>query len=168
MFSLLTCLPCGTKPREVKRAQAFAPDVPFRATRSQRTEPPFVVGAGWTFGRGGRVVVQVIAVVARGAVTPGEVGAVGATADVVFVQEVAAVALLAEPLQPVLADQVVRVRRRRVLVRTEGPQGAVTFAEGFAVRSGRGDAEAMFFAEEGEEGEVVGRLVRGFGGGLWS
>lgn len=109
---------------------------------------------------------QVIAIVAAAAVAPGEVGALGAGADVVLVQEVALVAFFAEALEPVLAHEVVRAVRDGVFVWAEGAERAVAFAEGFAVGLAGGDAEAVFFSEEGGEGE--GGVRRGgVGGGVW-
>lgn len=80
---------------------------------------------------------QVIAVFALGAVTRSAdpLPAVGAGAQVPLVQEVAGVALLAEALEPVLADEVVGAVREGVLVRAGGAQRAVAGAVGGAVGS---------------------------------
>lgn len=56
--------------------------------------------------------------------------------------------------------------RHLVLVRAVVAEGAVAFAEGFAVGARRVEAEAVFAFEEGREGKGVGgEGVRVIGGG---
>lgn len=104
MFPLLAALPIRTKPGEIERAYR-APHMSLRAPWPERTEAPDIVLADGSPRLG--VDVEVVAVVAAAAVPAGEVRALGPGADVVFVQEVAGVALFAEALEPVLADEVV-------------------------------------------------------------
>ena len=85
----------------------------------------------------------------------------GAGADIVFVEKIASVAFFAKAFKPMFADEVVGAVSDRMFVWAEGPQGAVAFAEGFAVGAGGGDTEAVFFAEEGGKGEGWGEEALG-------
>ena len=120
--------------------------------------------AGREPGRG--VDVQVVAVVAADAVAAAVVvGAFGPGADVVLVQVVALVALFAEALEPVLADEVVVVVVA-VPVGAEVAEGAEALAVRLADWSVRVEAEAVLAFEEVGEGEVVGREGLEVGGVL--
>ena len=110
--------------------------------------------AGWEPCR--RVDVQVVAVVPADAVAAAVVvGAFRPGTDVVLVQVVALVALFAEALEPVLADEVVVVVVA-VSVRAEVAEGAEALAVCLADWSVGVEAEAVFAFEEVGEGEVVG------------
>jgi hypothetical protein len=95
---------------------------------------------------------------------PAEVVALGHLAQVVFVQELAGLALFAQAAHPVLAYQAVEVGRRVVLVRAGGPERAVALQKGFAYGPVGVETEAVFAREEGREGEVVGWDFGGCGG----
>jgi len=71
-------------------------------------------------------------------------------------QEFALLPFLAQSAQPMLAHEVVEAVRYLVLVGAVVAEGAVAFAEGFAVGARRVEAEAVFVFEEGREGEGVG------------
>ena len=99
---------------------------------------------------------QVVAVVSADAVAAAVVvRAFCSSANVVFVQVIALVALFAEALEPVLADEVVVVVVA-VFVRTEVAERAETLTVCLADRSVGVEAEAVFALEEVGEGEVVG------------
>ena len=98
---------------------------------------------------------QVVTVLAGEAVPiPVEIRTLGPPSDVILVQVIALVAFLAQPLEPVLADQVIGVRRA-VFIWAACTEGAVAFAEGFAGGAVERETKAVFVAEEGEEGEVI-------------
>ena len=99
--------------------------------------------------------VQVVAVVPADAVAAAVVvGAFRPGADVVLVKVVALVALFAETLEPVLADEVVVVVVA-VFVGAEVAEGAEALAVRLADWSVRVEAEAVFAYEDGGEGDVV-------------
>jgi hypothetical protein len=75
--------------------------------------------------------------------------------QVVFVQELALVPLLAEAPQPVFADEVVGEVVGRMLVRAGSAQGAMALAKRLANLSAGIEAEAILLFEEVIEGEVV-------------
>lgn len=164
MRTLLTRLPIGTETRQVIRAQP-PPHMLLTAIGPQRTEALVVVRAGRQLALG--VDVEVQALVAVGAVAvPHEEVALGHLAQVVLVQELAALPLLAQRPQPVLAHQrvvarvpAVRRRRRRphVPVRALRPERAVPCHEGLAYRSVRRQPVSVGRAQERREREVVVR-----------
>lgn len=175
MRALLTRRTVGAEAGEVARAQ-LAADVLLAAGGAQRTEALVVVGAGRQLGLGVDVQIQTLVAVAAVAVADEEV-ALGHLAQVVLVQELAALALLAQRAQPVLAHQrvVARVGARRrvgrhVPVRARRPQRTVPRYEGFAYRSVGGKAVAVGRAQERREAEAVARrlvledLLRELGG----
>lgn len=87
---------------EVARAQ-LAADVLLAACRAQRAETLVVVGARRQLGLGVDVQIQTLVAVRAVAVAHEEV-ALRHLAQVVLVQELAALSLFAERTQPVLAD----------------------------------------------------------------
>lgn len=108
----LTLGPIRAEPSEVVRAQLPA-DVLLRAPRPQRAEPHIVVRAGRQPAHG--VDVEIQALVAVGAVPVAhEEVALGHLAEVVLVQELAVLALLAQAAQPVLADEAVEAALLRL------------------------------------------------------
>ena len=151
--TLLALPPVGAKARKVELAQR-PPDVLLAAALAQGAEALFVMRAGRQPGR--RVDVQVVAVVPADAVAAAVVvGAFRPGADVVLVQVVALVALFAEALEPVLADEVVVVVIA-VFVGAEVAERAETLTIRLADWSVGVEAEAVFAFEEVGEGEVVG------------
>ena len=105
---------------------------------------------------------QVQALVAVGAVPVAhEEVALGHLAQVVLVQELAVLALLAEPPQPVLADERVEPARgglrvgRGVALGAAGAVGAVARLEGAADGAVGREADLVGLAEEKREAEVV-------------
>jgi hypothetical protein len=84
-----------------------------------------------------------------------EVIALGHAAQVVFVQELASLALFAEAAHPVFADEAVEGGLQVVLVGAGVAERAVALDEGFAEGAGGGEAETVFAGEEGREGEGV-------------
>lgn len=146
------------------------------AIRPQGAEALVVVRTGRELGLGVDVQVEALVAVRAVAVADEEV-ALGHLAQVVLVQELAALALLAQRPQPVLAHERVvagvgaaRRVRRHVPVRTRRAERTVARHEGLAYRPVGREAVAVGRAEEGREAEVVGRrfvledLLREFGG----
>ena len=83
--------------------------------------------------------------------------------QIVFMEELALIAFLAETTQPMFADQAVEGVRHLVFVGAVVAQGAVPFAECFAYRTARVKTEPVFPFEEVGEGEVEGwrwRILR--------
>lgn len=125
---------------------------------------------------------QIETLLAIGAVTVAhEEVALGHLPQVILVQELAMLALLAQPAQPVLADERVQAARRAaargaargavrdVALGTARAVGAVPRLEGLAYRAVGGEADLVGLAQEGREAEVVGgrgMLEDGGGGGL--
>ena len=73
-------------------------------------------------------------------------------------QELAALPLLAQAAQPMLAYQIIKIRVaicRGVSVRAFGPQGTVTLKVRLARRAVRRDAMAIVLQQEWREGEAV-------------
>lgn len=149
----------------------------LRARRPQGAEAPVVVGAGRHAAL--RVDVQIQTLFAVRAVSvPRKEVALGHLAEVVLVQELALLALLAQTAEPVLADERVeargvgaaaRLRSRGVAdmsVEALGPVGAVTRGVGLAYRPVGGKTVVVDLAEEGREVEGVGlwRVVEDHGG----
>lgn len=105
MRALLTLPPIRAKSRKIKLAQR-ASIMRLGTMRSERTEAAIVVQARRELRRG--VDVQIETLVAVAAVEGSHVlVAFGHAAQVIFVEELALVALLAETAQPVLADETV-------------------------------------------------------------
>lgn len=153
--------PVGAEPGEVERAQ-LPPDVLLRAPRPQRAEAHVVMRARRQPAQ--RVDVQVQTLVTVGAVPVAhEEVALGHLAQVVLVQELAVLALLAQAAQPVLADERVETPRWSLRVRRDVPLGAaravgaVARLEGAAYGAVGGQADLVGSSEEGGEVEVVGR-----------
>lgn len=93
---------------------------------------------------------------------PHEEVALGHLPQVVLVQELAALALLAQAAQPVLAHEVVEVAvvaLRDMAVRARVAHGAVALEEGLACRPCVRDAESLRREEERAEGELVTRVL---------
>lgn len=73
-------------------------------------------------------------------------------------QELAALSLLAQATQPMLANQIVEIRVvvcGRVSVRTFGSQRAVPLEVSFACRAVGGDAITIVLQQERREGEAI-------------
>ena len=70
-------------------------------------------------------------------------------------QEFALITLLAQPSQPMLADEIVERMSSLVLVGTGDAKRAVPFSKRLAIRTTRIEAEAIFPSEKIGEGEVV-------------
>lgn len=167
--------PVGTEPREVKLAQ-LPPHMLLGAVRTQRTKAHVVVRTRRQLGRRVDVQVQTLLPVGAVAVAHEEV-ALGHLAQVILVEEFAVLALLAQPAQPVLADE--GVEPARGLARLGGildvaldaarAVGAGACLVGLADGAVGGEADLVGLAEEGREAEVVrlGRVVEdgGSGGG---
>lgn len=107
-----TAPPIGTEAGQVEPTQPGPLDMPIATPLTpERAEAALVPGAHGPAPllHPVQVRVQVVAVLALGAVAAraDPLPAVGAGAQVPLVQEIARVALLAEPLEPVLAHQVV-------------------------------------------------------------
>lgn len=114
MRARLALRPIGTEPREIVHAQ-LPPHVLLRAQRAQRTEAHVVVRARRQLRQ--RVDVQVQALLAVGAVAVAhEEVALGHLAQVVLVQKLALLALLAQAAQPVLAHQRIEPAGRVLLL----------------------------------------------------
>lgn len=153
--------PVGAEPGEVEGTQ-LPPHVLLRAPGPKRAEAHVVVRARRQPAQ--RVDVQIQALVAVGAVPVAhEEVALGHLAQVVLVQELAVLALLAEAAQPVLADERVEPARGGLRVRRDVPLGAaravgaVARLEGAAYGAVGGQADLVRSPEEGGEVEVVGR-----------
>lgn len=165
MGALLTGGAVGAEAGKVAGAE-LAADVLLAAGGAEGAEAAVVVGAGGQLGLGVDVEVEALVAVGAVAVADEEV-ALGHLAQVVLVQELAALALLAERAQPVLADErvVARVRAarrvgRHVPVRARRAQRAVPRDEGLAYGPVRREPVAVGRAEEGREAEgVAGRFV---------
>lgn len=149
----------GAEPGQIEHAQ-LPPDVLLGAPRAKRAEAHVVVRTGRQATQ--RVDVEVQALVAVGAVAvPHEKVALGHLAQVVLVQELAVLALLAEAAEPVLADEGVETARGGlrigggVALRAAGAVGAVTRLEGAADGAVRGQADLVCLPEEGGEAEVI-------------
>ena len=103
------------------------------------------------------VLVQALVAVGAGAVLA-EVHALGHLAEVILVQEFAGLATLAQTAQPMLAYHAVPATMLSVgvlvLVRTGAAEGAVALQICFADGTVGIEADSVFFAEEGGEGEV--------------
>ncbi|KAL7821923.1 hypothetical protein V8C26DRAFT_391403 [Trichoderma gracile] len=176
MRANLALRPVRTEPREIEDTQ-LPPHVLLRTHRPQRTEAHVVVRTRRQLRQ--RIDVQVQTLLAVGAVPVAhEEVALGHLAQVVLVQKLAVLALLAQPAQPVLAHERVEPARRLVLLvpaaaatvavparpgpvrhvplRTARPVGAAARLEGLAYRSVRGQADLVCLSEEGREAEGVG------------
>ena len=154
MRALLALSPVRTKARKVEFAQRLA-HVLLAAPLAQGTETLFVMRTWWEPCRW--VDVQVVTVVSADAVAAAvEIRAFCSGANVVFVQVVALVALFAEALEPVLANEGVVVVIA-VPVRAEVAEGAEALAVRLADWPVGVEAKAVFAFEEVGEGEVVGR-----------
>lgn len=165
MRTFLAILAIGAEASQVIRAE-LPTDVLLGAVRAQRAEALVVVRARGQLGLGVDVEVEALVAVGAVAVADEEV-ALGHLAQVVLVQELAALALLAQRAQPVLAHERVvagvgaagRVGRH-VPVRARRPQRAVPRHERLADRPVRREPVAVGRAEEGREAEgVAGRFV---------
>lgn len=168
----LALRPIGTEAREIVHAQ-LPPHVLLRAQRAQRTEAHVVVRARRQLRQ--RVDVQVQALLAVGAVAVAHKKvALGHLAQVVLVQKLALLALLAQAAQPVLAHQrvepagrvllllllllraVLGAAVRDVSLGAARAVGAAACLEGLAYRPIGGEADLVRLAEKWREAEAVG------------
>lgn len=166
----LALRPIRTKPREIVRAQ-LPPHVLLRAQRAQRTKAHIVVRTRRQLRQ--RIDVQIQTLLAVGAVPVAhEEVALGHLTQVVLVQKLALLALLAQAAQPVLAHQRVEPARRMLLLLLRRAVlgaavrdvalgaaravGAAARLEGSAYRAVGGEADLVRLAEEWREVEAVG------------
>ena len=165
MTADLAVRPVRAEPGEVEQA-GLAPDVLLGAVGAEGAEAHVVVRAGREAAEGVDVQVQALVAVGAVAVAHEEV-ALGHLPQVVLVQELAVLALLAQAAQPVLAHERVEpargpVGRPRELRVGDVPLGAVRAVgavarvEGLAYGPVGEQADLVGAAEEGGEVEVVG------------
>lgn len=161
MGALLAVWPIRAETGEIIRAHLLA-DVFFGAPGSQWAEALFVMWAGRQLALGVDVQVQTLVAVGAEAVAQEEV-ALRHLAQVELVQELAALALLTQATQPVLADERVEgvstillaaaVGGGDVALRAAGSQGAVTVDVGFTCGAIGRKAVEVGSLEERREGE---------------
>lgn len=161
MGTLLAVRTFRAEAGKVEAAQ-LAANVLFGAVGPEGAEAHVVVRAGWQTTL--RVDVEVEALVAVGAVAVAhEEVALGHLAQVVLVEELAVLALLAEAAQPMLAHERVEsagglrdLGVGDVSLGAARAVGAVAGLEGLAYRAIGGEADLVGSSEEGREMEVVG------------